>query len=231
MHQGAPFVLLAVPADAAPGEYTVSVVFQEGSSQPSLTDGRTARLTAQVTVAPQAAPPSGGTSPACRFSSTAASVGQLAVTAPARPGRALAVTLTGVPSPRLSTMNEYDRLWFVACFAGAATPIAHVDEAPTAFEVDTPGSMAPGSHPLQVFALLDGQVVSWAINVNIPTTTTTPGGLPRSGTDAFATTVAGMLAITLGGLALLVARRHGTARSAGSATYHRLERHDETQAT
>ena len=66
-NQGAPLVLLAVPVDAVPGTYTVSVVFQEGSTQPSPTDARTARLTASVTVATQAAPTSGGPSPACRL--------------------------------------------------------------------------------------------------------------------------------------------------------------------
>jgi hypothetical protein len=208
-NQGAPLVLLAVPPDAVPGTYTVSVVFQEGSTQPSPTDARTARLTASVTVATQAAPTSGGPSPACRLRATAAPLGQLAATALTRPGRPLAVTLTGVPADRLSTMNETDRLWFVACFAGVATPIAHVDEAPTAFQADVPAALAPGSHPLQVFALVDGQVALWeqAITVIVPTTTTTPGGLPPTGTDALATTCAGMLAITVGGLALLAAGR------------------------
>ena len=213
-NQGAPFVLLAVPADAAPGTYTVSVVFQEGSTQPFPTDARTARLTATVTVATHAGPSTGGTSAACRLRATAAPVGQLAATAPARPGRALPVTLTGVPADRLSTMNEYDRLWFVACIAGVATTIAHIDAAPTAFQVDLPATLAPGSHPLQVFALVDGQVALWeqAITVVVPTTTTTPGGLPRTGTDAWSTTGAAMLAIVAGGLALLAARRGTRAR-------------------
>jgi len=201
--QGAPFLLLAVPADVAPGPYTVSVVFQEGSTQPTQTDGHTARLTAQVTVAAHAPLSGGGTSPACGFSPPPASVGQLAATASVRPGRPLAVTLTGVPPVQLSPMNEYDRLWFVACLDGVATPIAHLDEAPTAFTVDTPTGLAPGGHPLRVLGRLDNQDASWVVSVNVAATS----GLPPSGTDAFATTMAGILAIVLGGLALLAARR------------------------
>jgi hypothetical protein len=208
-NQGAPFVLLPVPASATPGTYEVSVVFQEGSTQPGPPgDGRTARLAAEIVVTAQPAAPSAATSPACQVAAATAPTGRLVVAAPARPGQAVAITLEGVAGSSLSTMNEYDRLWFVACFAGSADPIAGVDDPPATFQVDVPPGLVDGRHPLRVIGLLDGQVVAWELAVDVRSTGTSPDdGLAGTGASTLALVLAGAVAFALGVLAVEAARR------------------------
>ena len=83
-------------------------------------------------------PNAGATSPACQTQASAAPVGQLVAAAPARPGRALTVSFRGVDPASLTTLNEYDQLWFMACIGGLATPVAHRADPPAAFAVVVP---------------------------------------------------------------------------------------------
>ena len=205
IRQGAPFALLSVPATAKPGTYSVSVVFYEGATQPVGGNGQPVRLTAPIKVVAATVPGAGATSPACQTQASAAPVGQLVAAGPARPGRALTVSLRGVDPSSLTTLNEYDQLWFMACIGGLATPVAHRADPPAAFAVVVPRGLETGTYSLRVIGVLDDAVVAWELPVAVvkPSVAVLPG----TGADSHGLVLAGMVAVALGGFALAVARQ------------------------
>jgi LPXTG-motif cell wall-anchored protein len=151
--------LFEVPAGTAPGDHPVSVVFLEGSQQPS-GDGTLVRLSTTVTVT--SAPATGlGESPACALAGAAATVGELAGDDVVAPGGALSLELTGVPAGVLSRINEYDQLWHVACLGGAATPVLQDDTPPSTFALAVPAGLPLGEHTVRLYGVLGDEVVWW----------------------------------------------------------------------
>ena len=175
-HQDAALLLLPVPATATPGTYRVGVVFREGSRLPS-GDGRLARLTVPLVVTRH--PVAGaGTSAACGPTAATATTGVLLAPARAAPGATVRLRLTGVPTGSVSTLNEADRLWFVACIAGRATAVAHTAAAPSAFDVRVPTRAGP--HAVRVTGVVDGRPVSWQRTITVAAPAGSPSAAPTT---------------------------------------------------
>ena len=226
VHEAA-LLLVAVPRSAAPGRYDLSVLFRQGSRTAS-EEGRLARLSVSVMVTADA-PRSTTSSPVCALTARPASVGALLGPSGTRPGATAALHLVGVPSGRVTPMNEYDRLWWIACTAGTPWVLAHGRVAPTRFSVTAP--TAPGSHPVTVFGIVDGRLVRWShpLTVTAPsvsvtvTPPTTPSRRPSptraarpvpAGSDHGSALLLGgaLAALLMSGGALALARRRGPGR-------------------
>lgn len=158
--------VLSVPPRTAPGTYEVGVVFREGSRQPS-GDGRLVRLVSRLTVASLPVPQP-GTSPACVPRYPPAPAGVLVAPRTATAGSALRLAVTGIAPGRLATLEEGDRLWYVACLAGRATIVAGSATPPAGFCVRMPRWSTPGLYVIRVYGLLDGAAVSWQRSVRVP---------------------------------------------------------------
>jgi hypothetical protein len=164
-NEDAALFLFDVPEGTAPGTYPVSVLFFEGSEQPS-GDGTLARLSTTVTVTSEPATGIQG-GPACQLPGNQAPTGELLGSDVVALDGAVSLAVSGVPATGLGRINEYDQLWFVTCIDGFATPIVHELTPPSAFEVQLPPGLAQGVHTVRVYGLLDSAVVWWERPVTV----------------------------------------------------------------
>lgn len=188
-NEDAALFLFDVPEGTPPGTYPVSVLFYEGSQQPS-GDGTLARLSTTVTVTAEPAVGIQG-GPACQLPGSPAPTGELLGSDAVAPGGAVSLAVSGVPAG-LDRFNEYDQLWFVACIDGFATPVVHELTPPSAFEVPLPPGLAQGVHTVRVYGLLEDAVVWWERPVTV-TAPTPPavGTVTVTGASCASVTVAG----------------------------------------
>jgi hypothetical protein len=150
----AAFLLVDVPEGAPPGTYPVSVrFFDPAAAEPTIV-----RLETSVTVTSDPVDPEPGS--VCGLDVVPAAVGELGGDESVVRTEPATISLGGVGVDRLTVLNEYDRLWFVACLDGVATPV--VTDDPTApFVIGVPRSLEPGTYGLRVLGVLDGEFVSW----------------------------------------------------------------------
>ena len=180
VHDSAGLFQITVPAGTKPGTYSVGVVFYQGSTKPSLTDGgRKVRLSVPLTVTNH--PATSGNSPVCQLHHAAASAGRVQAPSSTHAESTLPVAVTGIAQSRIGALNEYHQIAYVACFAGRTAATS----ATSSFNVVIPPAMQPGSYDLQVTGVLDGSVVTWKRNVAVagvsqptPTPTRTPTPTP-----------------------------------------------------
>jgi hypothetical protein len=229
---GAALLLVPVPRTVAPGRYDVSILFREGSRTAS-GDGRMARLTASlvVTTGPAATTAS---SPVCDLAARPAAQGALLGPSAVKPGGAVPLRLVSVPTGRITAMNEYDRLWWVACTAGTPSVLAHSSVAPLRFSVTAP--TAAGGHAVTVVGILDGRLVRWTSPLTVtppapsvtgtppPSPTPTPSSTPAPSTGpttaadhgddrTWALLLSGAVAlVAVGAAALVLLRRRARSR-------------------
>ena len=189
------FFLIPVPARTAPGSHHLSVVFREGSTQPS-GDGRLVRLSTTLRVTGASTAP--GPSPACRATLPAAPGGRLVAPSGAAPGTTVSLRITGVAPARLGLLNEYDRHRYVVCVADRASTGTDPSDGTASFGVRIPTAAPPGRYQVRVFGVLESRVVSWsqALVVRGVTPATTPPGRtaapsPTSAPTAVAPTPSG----------------------------------------
>jgi hypothetical protein len=194
--------LVTVPSGTPPGEYPVSVLFFEGSQQPS-GDGTQARLSGTVTVASSAP---AGSSPVCALPAVPAPIGELLVDEPTIVGDALGLSLTGVPvPPGVEYFNEYDRLWYVACVGSTAVPIAGQDQAPGEFDVALPAGVPAGPVTVRILGVYEGALVVWERTVTVAQATTST--LPRTGLSPAGGASPVAVLLMVAGLLLVIAAR------------------------
>lgn len=210
-HDAAGMFLFPVPLGTKPGTYQVEVIFFQGSTDPMQYEHR-ARLTTPVTVTTQ---PADMPSAACRLHHGVAGPG--ALTAPATVQAGGDLTVTVLTRRYGAYLNEYDRLYFVACLNGRATVIAHQSTRPRSFTVPVPSGLQPGSYDLVVTGLLPdgaGQVAinSWHSSVVVQAAPSSPSPPPLAvtGADPWLATALGLTLATAGGWLLLAARRRAT---------------------
>ena len=178
VHDSAGLFQISVPAGTKPGTYSVGVVFYQGSTKPSLTEGgRKVRLSVPLTVTNH--PATSGNSPVCQLHHPAASAGRVQAPSSTHAESTLPVAVTGIAQSRIGTLNEYHQVAYVACFAGRTAATS----ATSSFSVVIPPAMQPGSYALQVTGVLDGNVVTWKRSVAVagvsqPTPTRTPAPTP-----------------------------------------------------
>jgi hypothetical protein len=232
-HDVAAMFLITVPTGTPPGTYRVGVVFYQGSRQP-FDSGPAARLDASLTVSARPSPP--GPSPACQLSHAPAAGGSLEAPAMAQSGTGIQVAVTGVKPTRLSWLNEYAHLQFVACLGGRATAVTTLASGTSPFTVAVPAGLRPGPYRLTVTGTLDATVSEWGHAIQVssppppsapPTVAPTPPGssvmpVPEpqpttadTGYDPWAATALG-LGLSAAGAALLLAARRRRASLASA---------------
>lgn len=176
IHDSAGFFRFLVPAGTASGTYSVSVIFNEGSTQP-MDYTNTRRLSAQLTVSPNA-PVTTTTSTVCRLAHAAATAGSLQAPSSARPGSSINVSLRGVPA--VGYLNEYGGiLRFITCLGGNATAVTGTTMSAT---VPVPSNLADGDYDIAVTGATTGtmSVVVWTRRIHVqadvapPTTSSAP---------------------------------------------------------
>ncbi len=188
----AAFFLIPVPARTGTVSHHLSVVFREGSTQPS-GDGRLVRLSTTLPVTGASTAP--GPSPVCRATLPAASGGRLVAPPFAAAGTTVRVRITGVAPARLGLLNEYDRLRYVGCVANRASTGTDPSDGTASFGVRIPTTAPPGRYQVRVFGVLDSRVVSWdqELAVRVVTVPTSP---PTQAATPAATSAARALAPT-----------------------------------
>jgi hypothetical protein len=163
IHDAAGLFLMPVPIGTKPGTYQVSVRFYEGGIS-ALRGGRKVQLTAALTVSAEP-PATTEVSAACRLNHTTAKTGVLEAPTTVHAGTTLPVSVTGVA--HTVVLNEYDRLFFVACLAGRATAVTfpgglEVNPPSLSFSVHVPPGLPAGTYDLAVTGTLpDVGIVSW----------------------------------------------------------------------
>jgi hypothetical protein len=150
--EDAAVLLVPVPAGTAPGSYPVSVVYVDPDAAEPV------RLRTTVTVAPDPVAPSRGV--VCELDGPDAAAGELTGDDSIPSGATGTFALDDVGADRLTVLNEYDRLWFVACLDGIATPVVS-DDPGVPFTVAAPAALEPGAHRLRLLGLLDSTLVVW----------------------------------------------------------------------
>lgn len=202
-YPGAPLFLVDVPRGTPAGEYPVSVVFYEGSQEPFAPGDGPSRLS--VTLAVSAEPVrSSSTGAACALSGSPAGMQELVGGDGAVPGGVARLTLIG-PQDGWGYLNEYDRLRFVACVEGTASPVLHDGEGPAVeLDVQVPATVEPGVHLVRLWGAVEGQVVWWERTITVAAPPDT-SQLAVTGLSWVSVAVAGAL-LLLGGLAAVVAR-------------------------
>jgi hypothetical protein len=214
-HDTAGFFLLSVPAHTKLGTYQVVVRFYPGSAYED--DGtKPVRLTTSVTVTDEPMY-AAGVSAACALRHAEAAKGRLTKPVPVLPGGELPVSLTGVKSTGF--LNEYDDLYFIACLAGRATPVAYSGAPRLSFTMAVPSELRPGTHKLVVTGVSD-QVVSWRRSIRVqrqqaatptPTRTQQPP-VAVTGSNPWLPAAAAAALAGTGGVLLLTARRRRPTR-------------------
>ena len=180
IHDSAGLFSISVPAGTKPGTYSVGVVFYQGSTQPSLTEGgREVHLSVPLIVTNH--PATSGNSPVCQLHHAAAPTGRLQAPSSTQPESTLPVAVMGVSQSHIGALNEYRHLTYVACFGGHATTTTSA----SGFNLLVPPAMQPGSYDLKVTGVVDGKVVTWTRSVAVlgtsqptPTPTRTPTPTP-----------------------------------------------------
>jgi hypothetical protein len=205
-HDAAALYLIHVPLGTKPGTYPIGVhFFKEATPLPGLgfTIGLTASLTVTDTPRAQA-----GVSPACALKHAASPVGALAVPASVQPGGTLPVSVTGVT--KSYQLNEYERLYFVACLAGRATAVTYPRTPSLSFTVPVPSGLRPGSYDLVVTGIVaanqntNAGIFSWHRKVLVQ-----GPELSATGGNLWPAIAAGAALLGAGGWLMLVARRRG----------------------
>lgn len=162
----AALLLVQAPVGTPPGSYPVSVVYVD----PDGADPAVVRLSTTVTVVPGPVEPSRGV--VCELDGPRAAAGVLAGDDSIVRGATGTFELDDVGPDRLTVLNEYDRLWFVACLDGIATPVVS-DDPNAAFTVAAPPGIDAGAHRLQLLGLLDSTLVVWersiVVEPDVPT--------------------------------------------------------------
>lgn len=208
---GAALFQVDVPEGTPAGTYPVSVVYYEGSVRPNR-DGTLVRLGTTLTVsADPVVDPSTGA--ACALTGAPASTGQLVGGDTATPGGVLPIALEGLDGEGW-ILNEYDRLGFVACLDGAATPVP-TSLTTTAFDVRIPARTAPGAYVVRVWGVVAGEVVWW----ERPVTVTAAPAVRELASTGAATGAAATLGAVLvaAGLGLVRVGRRRAASAPGDA--------------
>jgi LPXTG-motif cell wall-anchored protein len=206
-HDTAGLYLIHVPLGTKPGRYPVGVEFLK---EPSHTDfGFHIGLTAWLTVT--ANPPAQvGVSPACALKHAASPVGALSTPASVRPGGTLPVSVTGVA--KSYPLNEYERLYFVACLAGRATPVSYPRNPSLSFTVPVPSGLRPGSYDLVVTGIVAANQNTNANFFSWHRTVVVQGlELPATGGNLWPVIAAGAALMGAGGWLMFIARRRSGA--------------------
>lgn len=187
--------LLHVPPGTSPGTYPVGVLFYEGSEDAFGRDP--ARLSTTVTVTAEPVEPRSNGAACSALSGDPAGVRELRGGDGAVPGGVARLTLTE-PSDVGTSFNEYDRLWFVACIDGLASPVVHEGGRPVDIDVRMPAPLAPGPHLLRLWGIVDG-VVWWERTITVAAPADS-SQLAVTGTT-WPPVAAGAVLLLLGGLA------------------------------
>jgi hypothetical protein len=204
-HDTAALFLIHVPAGLKAGGYPVSVrFFKDATSSSDI--GFHVGLTTTLTVTTNPPAPI-GVSPACALHHAAAPFGALSAPMSVPAGGSLRVAVTGVG--RIFPLGESQRLYFVACLAGQATPVVYPRDPGPSFTVPVPPGLRPGSYDLVVTGVAaanpesEAAILSWHRTVTI---TETPV-LPATGTPVWSAIAAAAALMAAGGWLQLVASR------------------------
>lgn len=161
-HDNAAYFLVPITPSLPAHNYQIGLLFYEGG-QP-LSGGRLVRFNAALTVTAHPTPVSGIT-PACQQTHPAATTGGIAGPGGALTGTPITAAVRGLDPRWTGGLNEYDRLDYIACLAGQATPITDLRRSDSPFEVPVPADLASGRHSLVVIGLGAGGLVTWRIAV------------------------------------------------------------------
>ena len=197
--------LVQVPPQTPPGTYPVSVLFSERSEGPDDPGDGVARLSTTVTVTADAVEPWSNGAACSALTGRPANVRQLGGGDGAAPGGVARLTLAP-PNDAGTWFSEYDRLWFVACVDGAATPVVHEDGNPVDIDVRLPATLTPGTHVLRLWGIVD-EVVWWERSITVAALAPADTSQLAVTGPAWRSSAAVGALLLLGGLAILVARR------------------------